>query len=595
MTDDTAEAYSRFAHFLHRATFHPTQWSLTINSSAHERGIRATHDITITKPTTNTTPPSHQPVISIPASLLITPDRVRTSSFARSLLSASGLASLSAEQLLIVWLVYQRRQGEQSSAYPYLTLLPSYYSSLEWWTEAEVHLLPRSVDSAAVEEGESGREVAGQDDPVQYHRSLCTRIRAHWQQLNTLLSTHHPPLQSCQHEQPASSLSLPLSIGRHILPPSSHPLCPSTSHPLSCLISLAEYQWAYSTVSTRSCYWPTDGSSCLIPFLDMLNHSADVVCSCYYDSTTRLYSLYTQHKSTAAADSAAPLLHIRSGSEVYISYGTLSNWQLLVRYGFVLDDNVDEKEEMSVEWLESFIDRRCNSQDRRPPLQPQPRQSTETTARQLSNVRCCCGRSLLWQSLVDYHPSIAATTHLPHVPRLSSRHSRLLSLCGLYTPSAFSLTCCAAGWDVLTYIKCRTVALPSSAAVQPTTDTLQRWADTILNDEWVDEQHERRGRELLAAVLIDRMGRGGRQDGESSLQQQLDELTVWRVSSQPAASSDGEKKGSSSSGGLGSVDVDSADVSVLCRLLSGQFRVARRRMLLGALQHQLDAIQLARY
>ena len=584
MTDVTVEAQSRFDLFLHRAGFHPSQWSLAIDSSGQERGIRATHDIAITKPAISTTPPSHQPIISIPASLLITPDRVRSSSFARSLLSAAALASLPAEQLLILWLVYQRRHGEQSAAYAYLSLLPSYYSSFEWWTEAEVQLLPRCVATAAVPDKATDGEEAGQDDPAYFHRSLCSRIRAQWQQLNDLLSTHHSSLQPCKHDQPAPSQSLPLSVRQYRLPPSSHPSCPSTSHPLSDLISLAEYQWSYSTVSTRSCYWPEDGSSCLIPFLDMLNHSSHIACTCHYNTTTRLYSLYTHDKSSTS-DAAAPLLHVSGGNEVYINYGALSNWQLLVRYGFVLDENVDERDDVSVEWLEQFIQSHCDSTGRRLPS-PSRHPEQKVTVRKLSDVRCCCGRSLLWQSLVSLRPSIGESVHLPHVPRFSSKHSKLLSLCGLYTPSTFSLTCCTATWDLMTYIKCRTVPLPPPAAPQPTNDTLQSWADVILNDEWVDEQHERRGRELMAAVLVERMGRSGQQDSNASLQEQLDELEAWRLKKQQLDNDDDgqvEQDGDSVPVSAGT------DVSVLCRLLSVQFRVARRRMLLGALQHQLDA------
>ena len=590
MTDGTDEAYSRFNHFLHRAGFDPSQWSLAIESGGHERGIRATRNISITKPATNTTPPSHHPIISIPASLLITPQRVRSSSFARSLLSASGLASLSAEQLLVLWLVYQRRQGEHSSAYPYIRLLPQSYSSLEWWTEAEARFLPHSADSAAtVEVKDGGGEVAGQDDPVAYHRSVCSSIRAQWQQLNALLAAQHPSLQPCQHDQLTTSHSLPLSVRQCRLPPSGHPLCPTTTDTLSCLIGLAEYQWAYSTVSTRSCYWPEDGSCCLIPFLDMLNHSSDIVCSCHYNPSTRLYSLYTQHKPTSD-DPAAPLLHVGSGSEVYISYGALSNWQLLVRYGFVPDANVDEKDEMSVVWLESFMQRRCSSKDGRAVLRGKPVVQGEAVVRKLSDVRCCCDQTVLWQSLVTLRPCVGTTAQLPHVPSLSSKHSRLLSLCGLYSPSAFSLTCCAAGWDLMTYIKCRTVPLPSPAATQLTTDTLQGWADAILNDGWVDEQHERRGRELMAAVLLERMGRGGQQDSDASLLQQMDELAAWRSKQEQTAVGGGRGSESSGEGEFGSAG-GGVEVSVLCRVLSGQFRVARRRMLLGALQHQLDAIQ----
>ena len=592
MSDGLDEAYLRFAHFLQRAGFDPQQWSLAIDSGGEERGVHATRDITVAKPAATTSPPSHAPVISIPASLLITPERVRSSSFARLLLPASGLASLSAEQLLILWLVYQRRQGQQSSASPYLALLPSYYSTLEWWTEAEVQLLPHALGTAAAvgradSDGDSCSEVAGQDEPSQYHRSLCTRLRAQWELLNALLSAQHTALQPCHSDPPSNGHALPLTVRRHQLPPASHPLCtPTPSHPLSCLVSLAEYQWAHGTVATRSCYWPEGRSCCLVPFLDMLNHSADIECTCGYDGATRLYSLYTQHRPSAGQSTVAPLLHVPAGGEVHISYGALSNWQLLVRYGFVLQDNVHEKEDVGVKWLESFIQQRCSAKERRPIAQPPSTPASKAAAPELSDVRCCCGRKQLRQSLVHLRPSVATAAQPPHVPVLSSKHAKLLSLCGLYSPSAFSLTCCAAPWDLTAYIKCRTVPLPPPGAPQPTSDTLQRWADAILNDEWVDEAHERRGRELLAAVLVGRMDRSEQGEGDSSLLQQMDELAAWRSSSEKTAESGGDVQGTEENGGgVGSV-------SVLCRVLSGQFRTARRRMLLGALQHQLHATRL---
>ena len=619
-----AASYARFSRFLQRARFSPEAFHLRIahpstspsptpatpssslpsaedaSTAPAERGICAATDLVL---------PRGTPLLSIPWELLITPERMLSSASVLALLPRSSLSQLSSEQLLVLFLVLHRRLGEASPACPYLELLPSSYSSLEWWSEAELQLLcarqPAEGDSDAISEPWSD-----EDDPILYHREQCAHIRRECAQLNALLVARHPQLPSCRYEEHAASASttgLPLTLSHPTAPPADHPLCNSADAPLPCFrcqVSVAEYQWAHSTVASRSCYWPPSPqlavtspsptlSCCLVPFLDLLNHSSFVTAACAFDAATRRYQLAVRDRHPMRGGEEEEELRVKAGEEVFISYGELSNWQLLTRYGFVLADSQDERVDLPVDRIEAFIARHCGEKRRRGPRQSPVSQANGQSADAVltadaspangsspASIRCCCTRTLLPQALTA-EPPPSSLPALPTLPAMSGKHSALLGLLGLYElPHSFPLSCCQPQWHLLTFIKVRT-AFASTQGDGVNQVQMQRLAALMSREDdaqelesrgWIDAEHERRGRGLLIALASWVEGRGG---GEKrSLEAEMAErewLQQHRVQVEAESSETG--------------------VSWLSRVLSVQFRISRRRMLLGFIHQQQMALQ----
>ena len=305
-------------------------------------------------------------LLSIPSALLITPEKVRVSASVRRLLSARLAGSLlSPEQLLILFLVLQRRQGAQSSfsALP-VSLLPVSYSSLEWWTEAEISsLLLTDWD----------------EQPLQTYHDRCECSAARLDGSSTrCCQSQHPALRCCRYDADTEELSsgstfVPTSSEHETASPACHlrltPSAPpmlsygaSRRLPFRCLVSLAEYQWAFSTVATRSCHWPDSCASlrslllaaltCLWPGSErrcvllsraIPGHAEPLVLALLYlpalSTASRQYELHCRERQPETVGRCC--CECEAGEEVRICYGELSNWQLLTRYGFVLDETAE--------------------------------------------------------------------------------------------------------------------------------------------------------------------------------------------------------------------------------------------------------------
>ena len=537
-----------------------------------------------------------KPLLSLPASLLITPEKAAASSSLQALLSHDSLTELSPEQLLVLFLVVHRRMGEKSPAFPYVDVLPSSFSTVEWWSEEETLQLclrhRQEVGPSSTQFNAAATDTAegGENNPVRFRRHRVAIIRDEWQQLNRLLLARHPQLSGCCDGEAASASGgiageLPLSLRRSRLPPAEHALCSSSPPPLPsfrCLVSLAEYQWAYSCVATRSCYWPGPPSSCcLLPFLDLLNHSSFVTSTSSFDPSTRQYHLNVQHRYPSHTEhDQRPT--IRAGQEVLISYGELSNWQLLTRYGFVLADSQDERAPLAVNDIEHFIARHCVRKRRGPRSSPSPTDASAASTAPLpapsgmSTIRCCCTRTLLPRSLTSLPRSSAVIPPLPILPPWSKHHAALLALQGMYQiPPAFQMPCCHPHWPLLTYIRARTAFIGVDGCEGITTAELQRVAAALQEGDgedgtehagWLDEEHQRRGRGLLVALARWLEGELG---VEGSLEEEAEE--VERLSNHMPMTESAEAG-------------ESGAVSWLSRLLSAQFRLSRRRLLLGFIQ-----------
>uniref|UniRef100_H2Z102 Uncharacterized protein n=1 Tax=Ciona savignyi TaxID=51511 RepID=H2Z102_CIOSA len=118
-----------------------------------------------------------------------------------------------------------------------------------------------------------------------------------------------------------------------------------------------EYIWAWCCVNTRCVYSthdPVQFDSCcykhssednyyLVPYLDLLNHCSDVGTDVRFNQTNKCYELINHSK-------------IKRYSQAFISYGALSNTNLLLEYGFVADQlNKHDIIHLDINQILSFI------------------------------------------------------------------------------------------------------------------------------------------------------------------------------------------------------------------------------------------------
>jgi len=161
--------------------------------------------------------------------------------------------------------------------------------------------------------------------------------------------------------------------------------------------------------------------SCLLPYLDMLNHSSSVRVECRWLLDGR-YELWQSHP-------AVRMVH--PGQEVLISYGLLSNAELLARYGFALPHNEHDAIKLSLHQLEAFLTtpQKLLTEEQQQSLgEPWPRFSLENDAEAARFARCPCGASPV------LNPALPRWARaLPGLPAaMEAWQLELLRHCGLY-------------------------------------------------------------------------------------------------------------------------------------------------------------------
>uniref|UniRef100_A0A7S3PNL6 SET domain-containing protein n=1 Tax=Aplanochytrium stocchinoi TaxID=215587 RepID=A0A7S3PNL6_9STRA len=107
-----------------------------------------------------------------------------------------------------------------------------------------------------------------------------------------------------------------------------------------------EYRWAYWIVESRAFmdrFCGDYSKPCLLPFADMLNHCDKVTDSAEFkvDSKTGQPICFELHASR----------DIMPGNSVYNSYGNRNNNELLLKYGFVIKNNIWESVRISLPWV----------------------------------------------------------------------------------------------------------------------------------------------------------------------------------------------------------------------------------------------------
>ncbi|XP_022772033.1 protein SET DOMAIN GROUP 40 [Durio zibethinus] len=208
--------------------------------------------------------------------------------------------SLSPAQLFTVCLLYEMSKGKASPWHPYLLLLPRSYTTLAAFGEFETQAL--QVDYA-----------------VWAAHKAVSKAEYEWKQASTLMK----------------ELKL--------------------KHPL---LTFRGWIWATGTISSRTLHIPWDEAGCLCPVGDLFNYAAPGEDVNGYENVDNLQNDYAkddldtnhfQRLTDAAyeADAAAYCFYAKQnykmGEQVLLSYGTYTNLELLEHYGFLLEDNPNEK------------------------------------------------------------------------------------------------------------------------------------------------------------------------------------------------------------------------------------------------------------
>ncbi|XP_056147562.1 SET domain-containing protein 4 [Lampris incognitus] len=217
-------------------------------------------------------------LISLPEPCLITTSTVLNSYLGQYI--KSWKSRLSPLLVLCVFMVCERHQGEDSDWFPYVNVLPSFYTCPTYFSDDVIAVLPSIVRKRALEQRKEVSEIhsANQD----FFRSLQPILR----------------------------------------------------QPVEEVFTYEALRWAFFSVNTRSVFLSRPASPflsgedvyVLAPFLDLLNHRPDVKVAASFNPVTKCYEI-----RTAAG--------IQCYQQAFINYGSHDNQRLLLEYGFVAPGN----------------------------------------------------------------------------------------------------------------------------------------------------------------------------------------------------------------------------------------------------------------
>ncbi|KAI4321227.1 hypothetical protein MLD38_034632 [Melastoma candidum] len=243
-------------------------------------------------------------VLRVPKSALMTTDALLRTDGVLSRCVANH-PSLSPVQKLIACLLYEVGKGKDSSWYPYLETLPRSYSTFSAFGKFEMQAF--QVDYA-VWAAEKAR----------------LKVENEWEEARALLQELR--------------------------------LKPR-------LLTFGSWLWASATVSSRTLHVPWDEAGCLCPVGDLFNYAApgesttestftqdlhhgDNGCNhMLADDQSDANSRLTDggYEEAVAAYCFYARQHYEKGEQVLLSYGTYTNLELLEHYGFLLDENPNDR------------------------------------------------------------------------------------------------------------------------------------------------------------------------------------------------------------------------------------------------------------
>ncbi|TYH37692.1 hypothetical protein ES332_D12G057900v1 [Gossypium tomentosum] len=238
-------------------------------------------------------------LLKVPKSALITTDSLLSRDETLSL-ALKAHPSLSSTKVFTVCLLYEINKGKASPWHPYFLHLPRSYSILAAFGELETQAL--QVDYA-----------------IWAAQKAVTKAKYEWEQAFTLMKE------------------------LKLKPP---------------LLTFRAWIWATGTISSRTLHIPWDEAGCLCPVGDFFNYAAPTEDPDSFENVENWQNEHAKddldiHHSQRLTDGgyeedvAAYCFYAKKnynvGEQVLLSYGTYTNLELLEYYGFLLEDNPNEK------------------------------------------------------------------------------------------------------------------------------------------------------------------------------------------------------------------------------------------------------------
>ncbi|KAL5102086.1 hypothetical protein RYX36_006413 [Vicia faba] len=232
-------------------------------------------------------------ILRVPKSALMTTDTVITED-KKLFLAVNRHSSLSSVQILTVCLLYEVGKGKTSLWHPYLVHLPQSYDLLAMFGEFEKQAL--QVDEA-----------------IWVTEKAVQKAKSEWKEAHALMEDLMFKPQ---------------------------------------LLTFKAWVWAASTISSRTLHIPWDEAGCLCPIGDLFNYDApgedlsgieDIVAD------EEQIDFHSQRLTDGGfeEDANAYCLYARAnyrkGDQVLLCYGTYTNLELLEHYGFLLQENSNDK------------------------------------------------------------------------------------------------------------------------------------------------------------------------------------------------------------------------------------------------------------
>ncbi|XWS75345.1 hypothetical protein CRYUN_Cryun01aG0078700 [Craigia yunnanensis] len=237
-------------------------------------------------------------LLRVPKSALITTDSLSKDETLSLALKAHP--SLSPAQVLTVCLLYEMNKGKASPCHPYLLYLPRSYAILAAFGEFEKQAL--QVDYA-----------------IWAAQKAVSKAEYEWKQASTLMKE--------------------LKLKPRLL-------------------TFRAWIWVTGTISSRTLHIPWDEAGCLCPVGDLFNYAAPGEDPNGFENVDNLQNEYAKddldtnhsqrltdgaYEEDAAAYCFYAKKNYKMGEQVLLSYGTYTNLELLEHYGFLLEDNPNEK------------------------------------------------------------------------------------------------------------------------------------------------------------------------------------------------------------------------------------------------------------
>ncbi|KAG6401096.1 hypothetical protein SASPL_137941 [Salvia splendens] len=236
-------------------------------------------------------------VLRVPKTALMTSDSLISSD--RKLATALGKFNfLSPTQVLCVALLNEMNKGRSSWWYPYLKQLPRSYDLLASFTQFEIEALQI-------------------DDAVWTAEKAVHKGKMEWKEATPVLSELNIKPQ---------------------------------------LTTFNAWLWAYSTISSRTMHIPWDTAGALCPVGDFFNYAPPDEEPHQLDDSTEDLVVANPDKLTDGGYHEGLTSYCfyakrnyERGDQVLLSYGTYTNMELLEHYGFILQDNPNDKAFISLE------------------------------------------------------------------------------------------------------------------------------------------------------------------------------------------------------------------------------------------------------